>query len=389
MMPTDGPPELIVIGATGVVGGQLCALLDAADARFAIAGRRPAALDALAPLVGAQAVHVLGDDPGALARAIAGARVVINCAASERAFGEDVLSTALEAGAHYVDLGGDQRYVHELYERYESRARKAGKVALLGAAVNGALGDWVGGAAAARVCGATDDDGTDDADRDVRSPVRDRPAPRLAADAPLDELAISYVFDELVLSPGSQRAVFANLHTPGLAWRRDRWEVVPPARYQRRVNAGAALGGDRAVTSFPACDAISLPRHVAARSIECFVSTSRHRATATALRWLARALPLVPARAGELLATYEPEPAAYAATRFAVVAQARRGFAEATVTVTGHDLYRTSAQIVAWCALELAARTTGPVGMCAPSELFRPAAALHALRDRAELVIEA
>ncbi len=88
-----------------------------------------------------------------------------------------------------------------------------------------------------RVCGSIDGDA-----------VRDVPLPRLAVDRPLDDIAISYVFDDLVLSAAGQRAVFGRLHDRGLAWRRDRWEPTPCAlrSADARVNAGVEIGGERA-----------------------------------------------------------------------------------------------------------------------------------------------
>jgi hypothetical protein len=108
----------------------------------------------------------------------------------------------------------------------------------------------------------------------------------------------------------------------------------------------------------------------------------------TALRLLARAVPFVPRRATELLAAYEPREDEYARTTFAVIAQARRGFSAAQVGVRGHDLYRSAAIIAAWIARQLVARSTGPVGMRAPSELFRPEPALREVAEAAGLVVE-
>jgi hypothetical protein len=295
---------------------------------------------------------------------------VVNCAGPLADIGDAVLVGALAAGAHYVDLGGDQARVHAASERHDSTARRAGRVVVLGAAVNGALGDLAGAWAAARVCGA-------DADVDGAL-VRVAPAPRLAEDAPLDELAVSYVFDELVLSPASQRAVFAGVGTRALVWRRDRWEANAVAAERRRINAGAELGGEREVASFPGGDVLSLPRHVAAQRVQTFVSTSRNALAQRALRWAARAVPLVP-RAEALLAPYVPDEADYARTRFAVVAQARRDFAAAQVVVVGRDLYRASAMIAAWVARQLAARASGPIGVRALGELLRPVPALREL----------
>src|SRR5262249_6012155 len=160
---------------------------------------------------------------------------------------------------------------------------------------------------------------------------------------PLDEVAVSYIYDDLVLSPSSQKAVFGNLHTRSLVWQRDRWEHVAPAVTRRRVNAGSAMGGERDAVSFPGGDVITVPRHVAASTVQTFVSTTRSTAATTALRLLARAMPLVPKRAIDALAPYQPHEEEYARTRFAVIAQARRGFAAAQIVVRGDDQYRTSA----------------------------------------------
>jgi hypothetical protein len=362
--------DVVVYGATGLIGRRVCAELDQHGASFAIAGR---------------ALHRVREWPSAerrgdaLETAFANAQVVVNCAPA--AIAEPVLRAALAAGAHYIDVGGDQAVAHALYERHESTARKAGRVALLGAGVDCALGDWAGAWAAATVCAEY----KDALDGEL---VRTLPRDRIAEAKPLDDLAINYVFDDLVLSPAGQRAVFAGLHARGLAWRRDRWEACVPAAETRRVNAGLAMGGERVVTSFPAGDVISLPRHVAAMNVQTFASTTRKRAAQTALRWLARAMPLVPPRATELLVAYEPRAEEYARTTFAIVAQARRGFAAAQVIVRGRDLYATSGAIAAWCARQLVARAAGPVGMRAASELFRPAPALHELATIAELAVE-
>jgi hypothetical protein len=363
--------DIVVYGASGIVGRRVCAELDAAGGAYAIAGRSRDRLDALAHELPATEVRVASlDDERALAAAFADARVVVNCAGPLADIGDAVLMAALAARAHYIDLGGDQARVHTASERHDSTARRAGRAVLLGAAVNGALGDLAAAWAAARVCGA-------DAEVDGAL-VRVAPAPRLAEDAPFDEVAVSYVFDDLVLSPASQRAVFAGAGVRALAWRRDRWESVAVAAERRRVNAGAELGGEREVASFPGGDVLSVPRHVAAQRVQTFVSTSRSALAQRALRWAARAAPFVP-RAEALLAPYVPDEAEYARTRFAVVAQARREFAAAQVVVAGHDLYQGTATIAAWLARQLAARESGPIGVRALGELVRPVPALREL----------
>lgn len=371
-------PEIVVYGATGLVGGRVCAALDAADVAFVAAGRRRSALEKLATLVGATDWRVAELEHEPLVAAFGGAQVVVNCAGPLAEVGEPVLLAALAAGCHYVDLGGDQAFMHMIYERHDSDVRKAGRVAVPGCGLNCAIGDWAAAWAAMHVCSIHDEG-------DV---VRHAPAERIAEDRPLDEIAVSYIFDDLVLSPGSQKAVFGNLHRRGLVWQRDRWEQVAPAAERRKVNAGPAMGGQRDAVSFPGGDVVTVPRHVAARTVQTFVSTTRSTAATAALRLLARAMPLVPKRATDLLAPYQPHEEEYARTRFAVVAQARRGFSAAQIAVSGDDQYRTSAGIAAWVARALVNRGEGPIGMRAPSEVFRPEPALREVAAITGLSIE-
>jgi hypothetical protein len=373
------PPPVVVYGATGLVGGRVAAALDAFDVPFVVAGRRKNALDKVAALVGASAVREAAtDDAGALAAAFAGAKVVVNCANPLSELGEKILVAALAAGAHYIDLGGDQRFMHAMYERHDSTARRAGKLVVQGCAVNCTLGDWGASWAAMHVCDI----------HDPGSAVRTSPAPRIGEDNPLDDVAVSYIYDDLVLSPGSQKSIFENVKTRALVWRRDRWDDVAPGRERRHVNAGPEMGGVRDAVSFPGGDVISVPRHINALAVQTFVSTTRSQVASTALRLLARAMPLVPKRATELLAPYQPTDDEYTRTKFAVIAQVRRGFSSAQVVLRGVDQYRASAGIAAWIARALVHREAGPVGMRAPSELFRPEAAIRAVAPLIDLRVE-
>ena len=365
-------PELVVYGGTGLVGRRVCRELAAYGMPFSIAGRRPANVD------GVQAVVATIDDAAALVRAFEGSRVVINAAGPLRDTAAPVLVAALAAGAHYVDVGGEQAVLRSLYERHESTARRAGLVAMPGAGVDCVIGDLAAAWAAAHLGG----------DREEQVEViRTAPADRRSEDRPLDEIATSYVFDGLELSAGSQRALFAQLAEKTLVWRRARWEAGAAGAH-RRITAGTKLGGERDAFAYPGGEVITVPRHVAAARVATYVSTTRHAATSTALRLLARALPFAPAAARALLAPYAAADTDYAQTQFAIVAQVRRGFSAAQLVVRGHDLYQTTAVITAWAARALVARPAGPVGMRAPAELFFAEPALRAIATAASLTIE-
>lgn len=376
-MTTDHPAEaaIVVFGANGLVGRRICAQLAKRKIAFEIAGRSEAKL---AAITGSVHTHLAdASDPASLARAFAGARVIINAAAPLAETASPVLEAALTAGAHYVDIGGEQAALHALYERHESTARHAGLVALPGAGVDSVLADLAATWAAQHVLGTTDEGPA----------VRSEPAQRLAEDQPLEEVITSYVFDELVLSAGSQRALFTTSTNRPLVWRRDRWE---PGRAgeRRHVNAGPDFGGERPAVSYAGADVLAVPRHIAVDFVASYVSTTRSAGASRALGLLARALPFVPKAASELLAPYVDPDADYERTRLAVVAQVRRGFSAAQVVVRGRDLYETTAAIVAWCAQSLATRIAGPSGMRTPAELFRSPQALREIATHAQLVIE-
>jgi hypothetical protein len=369
---------IIVFGASGLVGRGVCRALAATGIPFEIAGRSEAALAEVARELPVAHVHLAEtSNRSTLARAFAGARVVINAAGPLRETCVPVLEAALTAGAHYVDIGGEQAALHLLHERHESTARRAGLVALPGAGLDCTIGDLAAAWAAEHVCGSIDDGAA----------VRAEPGTRLSDDRPLDEIAVSYVFDDLALSAGSQRALFGGVNERPLVWRRDRWEAGR-AGERRRINAGPDLGGERDALGYAAGDVITVPRHVAANLVSTYVSTTRNAGAARALGLLARALPFVPRAASELLAPYAPPDADYARTQFGVIAQVRRGFSAAQVVVRGHDMYRTTSTITAWCATQLAQRTVGPVGMRAPGELFRASPALRELAALAQLAVE-
>nr|HEX4318911.1 hypothetical protein [Kofleriaceae bacterium] len=338
-----------MVGAGGLIGSQV-----------------------LARLPGARGVR-RGE---ALRAAVADAAVVVNCAGPLALSAPDVCAAALAAGAHYIDVGGEQAPLHELHERGESAARHAGRLALPGMGVDCAVGDLAAAWAASALAG-------EPLTGDL---VRGEPPARVADAQELDAVTVTYVYDDLVLSAGSQRALFAATGARPLVWRRDRWE---PGAGGRRVNAGAAFGGERDAMVFGGGDAITVPRHVAAASVASYVSTTRSAAASGALRFAARALPLLPERARARLVAYADPGADHTRTRFCVIAEARRAFADARVIVRGVDPYRTTATIAAWAARAIADRgLRGPLGVRSPAEVFRADLALRALASEAGLVIE-
>lgn len=356
--------RIAVYGASGTTGALIAAALHDRGADVVLAGRDEARLRGIAAgLPGARVAVAPVDDALALATAFAGADCVVACAGPFGAIGEPVMTAAIAAGAHYVDTAGEQAFLRAMYERHEAAARRAGVCAIGGMAFEIALGDLAAGWAAAAL-----------------GPGR------------LAEVTVTYVLDEFAPTPGTALSAIATMAEPGVVWQRDRWDPVAPAAERRRINAGAAHGGDRDVVSFPSGEVITVPRHVEVDRVQTFVSLTRGGWEARAARW---ASPLLSALgktalpgwlAAQVPAT-PPDAAARARAAFTVIARARRGFADAQVAVSGRDVYATTAAITAWAATALARRDAGPTGVLAPSEAFAPADTLAALAQQAALTV--
>ncbi|MCE9578412.1 MAG: hypothetical protein K8W52_35120, partial [Deltaproteobacteria bacterium] len=172
-------------------------------------------------------------------------------------------------------------------------------------------------------------------------------------------------------------------------WQDGRWDPTAAGATRRTVNAGAALGGDRLAISAPGGEVVTVPRHIDVRRVATFASVTRSAWAMRAAGLAARALPALGGALGSRMQRWAPAPPPSAAlrakARFAVIAQARRGFDTAEVAIHGADLYATAAAITAWLAVALAARGAGPSGVLAPAEVLVAGPALAALAAAADL----
>lgn len=109
---------IAVVGAAGTIGRNVARFLDGWGAPFV---RRDARLE------GEEQVDA--SDPGAVTRALDGSVVCVNCA--DYRLNLAVMRGALDAGAHYVDLGGLYHVTKQQLE-LDGEFRKRGLGALLG-----------------------------------------------------------------------------------------------------------------------------------------------------------------------------------------------------------------------------------------------------------------
>ena len=86
------------------------------------------------------------DDPAALDRAFEGCAVVINCAGPFLDTAAPLIEAALRAGCSYLDVTAEQASAQDTFERYDERARAAGRVVIPAAGFYGGLADLLASA---------------------------------------------------------------------------------------------------------------------------------------------------------------------------------------------------------------------------------------------------
>jgi saccharopine dehydrogenase-like NADP-dependent oxidoreductase len=109
---------IAVVGAAGTIGRRVTAFLESWGAEHV---RRDARLEG--------EEHLDASEPGAVAKALAGVAVCVNCA--DYRLNLEVMGGCLEAGSHYVDLGG-LYHVTRLQLALDRDFRSAGLTGVLG-----------------------------------------------------------------------------------------------------------------------------------------------------------------------------------------------------------------------------------------------------------------
>ncbi|WP_436775929.1 saccharopine dehydrogenase NADP-binding domain-containing protein [Yinghuangia sp. YIM S09857] len=115
-------PVIGVLGATGSVGREAVReLAELGYGRLRLGGRRADALRELTctcpPAKDAETVAVDANDPHDLRTFAEGCATVLNCAGPSYLLGDRVARAALAAGAHYVDVAGDDPVAEKLGAR--------------------------------------------------------------------------------------------------------------------------------------------------------------------------------------------------------------------------------------------------------------------------------
>lgn len=134
---TDRPYDLVLFGATGFTGGLSAQYLAAhlpADARWAVAGRNRAKLEAVrervtradAPAKGPELLHADAADPDSLRAVAESARVLATTVGPYLEYGEPLVAACAAAGTDYLDLSGEPEFIDRMYLAHHATAVRTG-----------------------------------------------------------------------------------------------------------------------------------------------------------------------------------------------------------------------------------------------------------------------
>jgi len=321
---------LAVLGPTGYTGALVVAEARALGLPLRLVGRSREALEALA--VGEDEVGVAdARDERALREAFDGAFAVASLAGPFLAIGDAPVAAALDRRAHYLDTSGEQAFARLVYERHAAHAEANGVAALTSFGFDYVPGDL---------------------------------AARLAADGlgPLDELFAAYSVRRMAASSGTRTTVGHVMSQPVAAWEDGR---LVQSRFGASTRTAVFPFGERTVVEWSGTEPLTVPRHTQVRRVRSYVRAPKLAARTAAIARLAAPLVRASGRVGR-----GPSDARRARTEFAVVAEARGAQGRRRVTLTGYDVYRLTALLIAHGAAALRAGEVGSAGALAPAEAF-------------------
>lgn len=359
--------QIAVYGATGYTGRLIAAELKRAGASVVLAGRDKSKLERLAGDLSLETpvrVASVNDSP-ALAKLLADAACVINCAGPFTLFGEPVVAAAIETGTHYMDTTGEQQFVKRVFDRYEGPAKQAGVAVVCAMGFDIVLGDMGAQLAAAGL-------------------------------GHLDELVIAYSLDHIAASRGSMLTALQVMRGGGVVYHDGALRRAPAFSKPRAVRFEAPLGEQRCLP-FPGIETVTVPRHVDAASVEVLMSVrtlAPHPLLERGMPWLTPTASLAmktPIRSlleraiGRL--PEGPSEEQRNATTIEVVVEARGPAGARRVVLKTNDTYAFTAASCAHAAQLQARPDYKRSGVLAPAQAFRPRPFLDYL-DQHGLTVE-
>jgi short subunit dehydrogenase-like uncharacterized protein len=342
---------IVVYGATGFTGRLVVSELAQSGADFVVAGRSAEKLEALRRDFGLDvpARPASVDDPVSLRGLLSEAAVVIDCAGPFLKLGEPVLRAAVETSTHYLDTTGEQAYVKMAFERYGPGASQAEIAVIPGMGFDYVPGDMIASLTAEGM-------------------------------GELDEVDISYCWQDFVPSRGTALSLLEILGGEGVEWREREWRRASGSLDRGDFQFPEPIGRQRMIR-FPIGEQISVPRHVPTRNVTTTLNASiltGDRLSALAapvmgISGLAMRTPLK--RAAVAVVERRPEgptPEEREKSRWMIVCEAKRAGEVRRGVISGKDVYGFTAAAITKGAIRVAQSDCDRSGALAPSQAFEP-----------------
>lgn len=352
-MASEQTAPIAVYGATGYTGRLVAAELNRRGADAVLAGRNAAKLEIVAEDLGGEAATRAAslDDPKALRELLEPCAAVISCAGPFETHGEPVLSAAIDAGTHYLDTTGEQRFMRRAFDEFGPAARRAGVALIPAMGFDYVPGDMLAALTAAGM-GA------------------------------LDELVLAYGVRGFGASRGTLRSGLGIIGGGSVEWRDG--ELRPaPRGFGGPSFAFPEPRGRQRMIRYPSGDHVTVPRHVQTRRVRALLTA------ATVLPFARLLGPVTPVVGPpiQLLARTPlrrllelgigrlpegPSPEDRRAVEFVVVCEAVEGSRRNRGVIGGSDVYGLTARTTVEGGLRCAAPDFDRAGALAPSQAFDP-----------------
>lgn len=325
--------KIAVYGASGHVGRFAVEELRRREVATVLVGRDAERLKAAAARAGTEGAEIRvarAHDHDALVAAFTDVDAVVSALPDYTGNGEGVVRAAIAAGAHYVDVAGEQLFVRKVFDEHGDAAAEAGVTLVTAVTEAGVFADLLAGLAAGRLGGA-------------------------------DEVVLSHVASGEG-SRGSMRTVFNNLDvflSGGLSYAEGGFHKGPKAS---RATFTLPDGESVAVSKFPQPGVITIPRHTAVGSVEGVLASTIFEVVGTVTQADLDKAPETPEK-----------PSAYQ-----MVVDVYRDGKHLRGIGSGPDTYLNSGQISVDVALRLASGAGEP-GAKSVAELFEPVEFLDGL----------
>jgi|GEM_PF-764452 len=349
-------PSVLIFGATGYTGQLTAQVLAERGINLILAGRDKTRLEKLRLELKINNPTIVADplEPASLPFLFERQpKLIINCVGPFTKYGEAVVLAAISAGAHYLDITGEQAYIGRVLDLYNQSAEDRGVAVVAGCGFEYAVGNWAATAAAEGL-------------------------------EPLDTITVSNAVAAGAggVSQGTALSVFEALKNPGRGWKDGKRQVQMVASEGKTVEFPAPIGKRRVILA-PFGEPLTLPRHIQVKNVKGYITMGGLG------YWFSRAtFPLLPvfAEVGSValkpfIRRGGPGSDKRTTTDWAIVAEAHGPQGSRKVTLQGKDVYYLTAQILAYCAKRILDPTFNKKGSLGPAQAFEAAPALEYLKS--------